>query len=630
MLSRSSSGAALVRAYALTAGAAALRRGLPTLAGLLAGAAMLFGGNGIEAGTVVASARASAPVAALLWTGWLALTQSAVSALWGAPESFWLRSLPAPRTWHVGVLIAMSALAASPWVALWLLGGGVLAGVGALSGALALHAVALARPPGPSGVAALAATVAALSLSPPWLTLLWTVPLLLVAFRAAWLAAPTRVGLTRGGLAGSATLALAQAMLLGLVRAQPSALLRGALWVAISTAAAWLAARNNDLTDAPSLGVLAVGFHAPAALLAGSVAAGPMSTLVARAAWLLDALGVRPSVPAAAHLLADALVGASLGAAAGIVLAAAWRPMPGDAAILLTSMTAAGLASAAISGLALRWSARYGVRGPGRLILALFAALVVSLATLAALGAIAPWVWLATAGALACPALLQRSHPWFGEGGHDVLLCMKKIRKRLGTRLVLDDLDLSCAPGEIALITGENGSGKSTLLKIAAGVIEPDAGELWIGKSSLSQEEVAARHQLGFAPDSADAFPELGVHEFIALIAAIKRASPPPPERIARLGLRPVWRQRLRTLSFGQMKRVYLLAATTGDPPLWLLDEPSNGLDPDGVSLVEALLREHAGAGGGALVTTNDAAFAERLAATRYSFAEGRLRPRGG
>ena len=78
------------------------------------------------------------------------------------------------------------------------------------------------------------------------------------------------------------------------------------------------------------------------------------------------------------------------------------------------------------------------------------------------------------------------------------------------------------------------------------------------------------------------------------------------------------------------MKRVYLLAATTGDPPLWLLDEPSNGLDPDGVSLVEALLREHAGAGGGALVTTNDAAFAERLAATRYSFAEGRLRPRGG
>lgn len=630
MLSGLSSGAALVQAYALSAGAAALRRGLPTLAGLFAGAALLFGGNGVEAETVVASARASPPVAALLWTGWLALTQSAVNALWSTPESFWLRSLPAPRAWHVGVLIAMSALATTPWVALWLLGGGPLAGANALSGALVLHAVALARAPGLSGLTALAATVTALSLSPAWLTPFWTCPLLLVAFRAAWLAAPTRMGLTRGGLARSGTLALAQAMLLSLVRAQPSALLRGVLWVALSTAAAWLAARNNDLADAPSRWVLALGFHAPAALLAGSVAAGPMSTLVARAAWLFDALGVQASVRHAAHLLADAFVGAGLGAASALALTAAWRLAPQDAAILLASMTVAGLAAATISGLALRWSARYGVRGPGRLILALFAALVVSLATLAALDTTAPWVWLSTAGAFACPALLRRAHPWFGEGGPDVLLCMKKIRKRLGTRLVLDDLDLTCAPGEIALLMGENGSGKSTLLKIAAGVIEPDSGEIWIGKSSLSMEGVVARRKLGFAPDSADAFPELGVHEFIAMIAAIKRTSPPPAERVARLSLQSIWRQRLRTLSFGQMKRVYLLAATIGEPPLWLLDEPSNGLDPEGVALVEALLREHASAGGGALVTTNDAAFAERLAATRYSFAEGRLRPRAG
>ena len=128
-------------------------------------------------------------------------------------------------------------------------------------------------------------------------------------------------------------------------------------------------------------------------------------------------------------------------------------------------------------------------------------------------------------------------------------------------------------------------------------------------------------------PDTSDAFAELTVAEVVALVAAIRRAPPPATALRDRLGLAPVWRQRMRTLSFGQVKRAYMLTAAVGEPALWLLDEPSNGLDPDGVLLAAELLREHTAAGGGAVVATNDAAFVARIGGTCHRIAHGRLAP---
>ncbi|MBL9103766.1 MAG: ATP-binding cassette domain-containing protein [Myxococcales bacterium] len=136
---------------------------------------------------------------------------------------------------------------------------------------------------------------------------------------------------------------------------------------------------------------------------------------------------------------------------------------------------------------------------------------------------------------------------------------------------------------------------------------------------------LAARRALGYAPDTADAFPDLAVRELLALVTAMKRAPLPPDDLRDRLGLAPIWHQRLRTLSFGQVKRTYLFAALVGDPALLVLDEPSNGLDPDGARTVADLLRERAAAGRAALVSTNDAAFAARLDGAVLRLHAGRL-----
>ena len=173
-----------------------------------------------------------------------------------------------------------------------------------------------------------------------------------------------------------------------------------------------------------------------------------------------------------------------------------------------------------------------------------------------------------------------------------MVLEMTGVTKRLGGRPILAGVDLSCAAGELALVLGENGAGKSTLLRIAAGIVEPDAGAVTIGGEPLAGGGVSARARLGYAPDTADAFPELSVRELIALVVALRGAAAPAEALRERLGVAEIWHQRLRTLSFGQVKRSYLLAALVGAPPLLILDEPSNGLDPAGMKEVRDLVRE--------------------------------------
>ncbi|MBA3549723.1 MAG: ABC transporter ATP-binding protein [Nannocystis sp.] len=207
------------------------------------------------------------------------------------------------------------------------------------------------------------------------------------------------------------------------------------------------------------------------------------------------------------------------------------------------------------------------------------------------------------------------------------MLEMTGIRKRLGGRFVLDGAELRCDAGGLALVLGENGAGKSTLLRIAAGIVEPDGGSVMIGDAPIVGGGVEGRARLGYAPDTADAFPELSVRELIALVVALRRAEPPAEALRERLGLATIWNQRLRTLSFGQVKRSYLLAALVGSPPLLILDEPSNGLDPAGAEMLAALLRERASAGGAALVATNDAGFATLLGGVRQRLVGGRLMP---
>ncbi len=212
-----------------------------------------------------------------------------------------------------------------------------------------------------------------------------------------------------------------------------------------------------------------------------------------------------------------------------------------------------------------------------------------------------------------------------------LMLSVQKLAKWLGGRFVLDGLDLELARGETAHVLGSNGSGKSTLLRVLSGVFEAEAGEVFIAGVSLKSDPVRAKAQVGYVPDGLEALPDLSVSEFVQLARALKGLPGAPGETETdwkqRLGLDPVWRRRVNTLSFGQRKRVLSLVALLGNPGLLLLDEPSNGLDPGGIDLMVALCEERQRAGQCQLIATNDLAFVERVGGLCYRLLHGRLEP---
>jgi len=207
------------------------------------------------------------------------------------------------------------------------------------------------------------------------------------------------------------------------------------------------------------------------------------------------------------------------------------------------------------------------------------------------------------------------------------------VHKDLGGRRILDGVQLRGEPGEVIVLTGGNGSGKTTLLRIVAGIIQPSRGRVRINGCDLERDPVRARTHLGYVPDTFDAFPELLVSELIELVTALEHSARGAPPRVdptwrERLGVAGIWGQRLRSLSFGQGKRVALLAALIGGPALLVLDEPSNGLDPSGVALIRALIDERRRAGLLTLLSTNDAELEALLAGRTHHLASGRLTPR--
>lgn len=209
-------------------------------------------------------------------------------------------------------------------------------------------------------------------------------------------------------------------------------------------------------------------------------------------------------------------------------------------------------------------------------------------------------------------------------------LIVTDLCKRLGGRQILDGAALRCGPGEIAVLRGPNGTGKSTLLRLISGILQPDSGRISLGPHRLDGDGAAGRRHIGYVPDASEPLPELLVEEFLTLVRSLKQvpsADSSPTDVLNRLGVGALLRRRLTALSFGQRKRVCLGAALIGDPHLLLCDEPSDGLDPDGIFAVLGILRERAGRGLAALVTTNDTAFAVAVGGTGYRLREGRLDP---
>ena len=176
---------------------------------------------------------------------------------------------------------------------------------------------------------------------------------------------------------------------------------------------------------------------------------------------------------------------------------------------------------------------------------------------------------------------------------------VRKTFPGLGTRAVLDGLNLRVAPGESVAIIGESGIGKSTLLNLAAGLDRPDAGVVRVGGvdlSTLDDDGLARlrRARVGFVFQAFHVLPSLDVAQNVAL--PLRLLGRHDPARVAALleavGLGGRGASQPRELSGGELQRVAVARAIVHRPALLLADEPTGNLDPVTAATVTALLRE--------------------------------------
>ncbi len=173
----------------------------------------------------------------------------------------------------------------------------------------------------------------------------------------------------------------------------------------------------------------------------------------------------------------------------------------------------------------------------------------------------------------------------------------QQLSKRYGRVTAVDAITFKVGPGEVLGFLGPNGAGKSTTMRMLAGFLAPDGGKASVCGHDVVRDPLGARRALGYLPEGAPNYGEMGVLAFLAFVADAHRLESDIRRRrldevIARLSLAAVLRQRIDTLSKGFRRRVALAAAILHDPPALLLDEPTDGLDPNQKHDVRQLIRD--------------------------------------
>ncbi|MGC1457859.1 MAG: ABC transporter ATP-binding protein [Steroidobacteraceae bacterium] len=203
------------------------------------------------------------------------------------------------------------------------------------------------------------------------------------------------------------------------------------------------------------------------------------------------------------------------------------------------------------------------------------------------------------------------------------------LTKQYGALTAVDAVSFTVSPGEVLGFLGPNGAGKTTTMRMLAGFVGASSGRASICGHDVDTDSIAARACLGYLPEGAPAYGEMTVRDFLNFVADLRHLHGAARARvdavIERLQLQSVLTQTIDTLSKGFRRRVGLAQAIMHDPPVLILDEPTDGLDPNQKHEVRALINEMAGGEKTVIISTHILEEVDAVCTRAIIIARGRI-----
>jgi ABC-2 type transport system ATP-binding protein len=177
----------------------------------------------------------------------------------------------------------------------------------------------------------------------------------------------------------------------------------------------------------------------------------------------------------------------------------------------------------------------------------------------------------------------------------DAMIEVRHLTRRFGPVTAVDDVSFSVRRGEVLGFLGPNGAGKSTTMKVITGFLAPTSGTALVCGADIVRDPIAAKRHIGYLPEGAPAYPDMTALSFLRFIARIRGFDGEAAKQridlaVKRTALGGVLAQPIDTLSKGFKRRVGLAQALLHDPDVLILDEPTDGLDPNQKHEVRTLI----------------------------------------
>ena len=198
------------------------------------------------------------------------------------------------------------------------------------------------------------------------------------------------------------------------------------------------------------------------------------------------------------------------------------------------------------------------------------------------------------------------------------MLRIEHLTKTFGNKVAVDDLSLHIQPGEIYGFIGHNGAGKTTTIKAATGIMQFDAGEIYVNGHSVRTEPIACKSVMAYIPDNPDLYEFMTGIQYLNFIADIYGVDPDTrAERIhtyaSTFELEPSLANPVSSYSHGMKQKLAIISALIHDPKLIIMDEPFVGLDPVASHQVKQIMRDICDRGGAIFFSTHVLEVAEKL-----------------